>query len=39
MKKIPAHILRQYKEWREKLAKELLENPAFWENHDKEDKA
>jgi len=33
---IPHYILKKYKEWREKLAKEILENPDFWENHDKE---
>ena len=33
---IPPCILRQYKEWREKLAKEILENPDFWENSEKE---
>ena len=36
MKKIPEHILKQYQEWRERVAREFLENPAFWEKSDKE---
>lgn len=35
-KEVPAHIMKQYGEWRERVAREFLENPAFWENSEKE---